>query len=161
MDAIILFSHGSVLCGAGQNLFELAMRMRERGDAPIIEVGFLNYSEPDFDTAVARCIAQGADHITIAPYFLVAGKFVTVDLPKRIEAARHHHPSVQFVVAEAMRFHPRLADALLSVAAHSREPGSWRDTDAQAAQFCRDIPQCPRYGTDACPATRARHEVAA
>jgi sirohydrochlorin ferrochelatase len=160
MDAIVLFSHGSVLCGAGQNLFELAARLRERGAAPIIEVGFLNYSEPDFDVAVARCVALGADRITIAPYFLVAGKFVMVDLPRRIEAARRTHPGVQFVVAEAMRFHPRMADALLSVAEHSLEPAAWRDTAAQAAQFCRDIPQCPRYGTDACPATRARHEVA-
>lgn len=159
MDAILLFSHGSVLCGAGQNLFELASRMRERGDAPIIEVGFLNYSEPDFDMAVARCVAHGATRIVVAPYFLVAGKFVVVDLPRRIKAAQARYPAIPFVVADAMRAHPRLAAALLSTAERIQAPSYWRDTADQAAQFCRDIPQCPRNGTDACPATRARQEV--
>ena len=83
-DALILFSHGSVLCGAGQNLFELARFMQARGDAPIVEVGFLNYSEPPFADAFRRCVERGATQITVVPYFLVAGKFVKDDLPKQI-----------------------------------------------------------------------------
>lgn len=161
MEAILLFSHGSVLCGAGENLFQLAQRMRERGDAPIVEVGYLNYSDPDFDAAVERCVAQGATRIIIAPYFLVAGKFVVVDLPRRIAAAQARYPDVPFVVADAMRAHPRLVDAVLSAATRTQAPSAWRDTAAQAEQFCRDLPQCPRYGTEACPATRARLEAPA
>ncbi|GAC1365408.1 MAG: CbiX/SirB N-terminal domain-containing protein [Herpetosiphon sp.] len=160
MEAILLFSHGSVLCGAGQHLFELADRMRDRGDAPIVEVGFLNYSEPDFDVAVDHCIAQGATRIVIAPYFLVAGKFVRVDLPRRIAEARARHPNVEFVVADAMRFHPRLVDAVLAAAERTQSPEAWRETQDQAEAFCRDVPQCPRYGTLACPAQRARQEIA-
>src|SRR5207253_2121682 len=40
MDALILFSHGSVLCGAGQALDEHAARLRERGDFGIVEIGY-------------------------------------------------------------------------------------------------------------------------
>lgn len=153
-DAIILFSHGSVLCGAGQNLFELAARMHRCGAAPIVEVGFLNYSEPRFSKAFQRCVEQGATQVTVVPYFLVAGKFVKEDLPACIEAARATFPQVEVRVAEAIRFHPLLVDALLACADRAQSPSFWRDTKAQVAAYCRANPRCPLYGTDDCPATR-------
>ncbi len=153
-DAIILFSHGSVLCGAGQNLFELATRMRERGDAPIVEVGFLNYSDPRFSKTFRRCVEQGATRVTVVPYFLVPGKFVKEDLPECIEAARAKFPQVDVRVAEAIRSHPLLVEALLACADRAQAPSFWRDTKAQVAVYCRAHPRCPLYGTDDCPATR-------
>ncbi len=154
-DAIILFSHGSVLCGAGETLRELAERMRERGDAPIVEVGYLNYSEPAFESTFERCVALGARRITIAPYFLVAGKFVKVDLPRKIKAVISGYPYVEVQVADAMRFHPRLADALLACAGRAAPPSEWRRTLETASQFCRVDERCPLYGTPAC---RVTHE---
>jgi sirohydrochlorin cobaltochelatase len=160
-DAIILFSHGSVLCGAGQNLAELAARMQARGDAAFVQVGYLNYSPPRFDEAFRRCVEQGATRITIVPYFLVAGKFVKEDLPDCIAAARAEFPQVEVRVADALRFHPLLADALLSCADRAQAPSAWRDTKAQTAAACRANPRCPLYGTDDCPATRtANVEIA-
>jgi sirohydrochlorin cobaltochelatase len=154
-DAIILFSHGSVLCGAGQNLAELAVRLRERGIAPIAEVGYLNYSEPRFIDTFRRCVEQGATHITVVPYFLVAGKFVKEDLPDVIARAQAEFPGVEVQVADAIRFHPLLAEALLACANRARPPAEWRDTKAQVAAFCRANPRCPLYGTQDCPATQA------
>ncbi|MBV9791751.1 MAG: hypothetical protein JOZ51_26400 [Chloroflexi bacterium] len=154
-DAIILFSHGSVLCGAGQNLADLAVRLRERGVASIAEVGYLNYSEPRFIDTFRRCVEQGATHITVVPYFLVAGKFVKEDLPDVIATAQAEFPHVTVQVADAIRFHPLLADALLACADRARPPAEWRDTKAQVAAFCRANPRCPLYGTQDCPATRA------
>ncbi|WP_026369598.1 sirohydrochlorin chelatase [Kallotenue papyrolyticum] len=153
-DAIILFSHGSVLCGAGQNLFELAEHMRRQNAAPIVEVGFLNYSEPRFGEAVRRCVERGATTITVVPYFLVAGKFVQEDLPDQLATVQAAFPDVELRVAEAIRFHPLLADALLACATRAQPPSAWRDSRAQAAAFCRANPRCPLYGTEDCPATR-------
>ena len=65
--AIILFSHGSLLCGAGETLRQLAERMQARGDADWVRVGYLNYSEPAFEDTFARCVQDGATRITIAP----------------------------------------------------------------------------------------------
>lgn len=153
-DALILFSHGSVLCGAGQNLVELAARLEARGDAAIVEVGYLNYSAPPFADAVARCVERGATAITVMPYFLVAGKFVQDDLPAAIAVAQARFPELTFRVADALRFHPTLADALLACADRAQAPAAWRDTKAQAAAFCRASSRCPMYGSDDCPATR-------
>lgn len=154
MNSILLFSHGSVLCGAEQNLLQIAARLRARTGVPV-EVAFLNYSAPGFDEAVDRLAASGVKVIDIAPYFLIAGKFVVDDLPGRIAAARERHRSIEFRVARPLGFHVTLADGILSCAARAAETTAWRDTEQQAAQFCRDSPKCPLHGTPSCPATSA------
>lgn len=153
VKAILLFSHGSVLCGAGENLKALAKQMQTRGDADLVEVGFLNYSEPSFEEAFRSCVQQGATKITIAPYFLVEGKFVKVDLPPQIEAMRAQFPAVKVRVAQAMRFHTTLAQAIENCANRAQSPAQWRDNWKTAPQFCRNNPQCPHNGTERCPAT--------
>lgn len=155
-EAIILFSHGSLLCGAGENLRRLAEDMRGRGDAEIVEVGYLNYSEPAFEVAFERCVKAGATRITVVPYFLVAGKFVQVDLPPKIEAMRAQYPQVELLLAQAMRFHEGLADALLTCAQKAAPPAHWRDILNTAPQFCRADSRCPLYGEPQCPATHQK-----
>lgn len=153
MKAIILFSHGSLLCGAGENLKALAREMQNRGQADLVEVGFLNYVSPTFEEAFTRCVEEGATEIVIAPYFLVAGKFVRVDLPPKIEAMRAQFPDIPVFVAQAMRFHESLADAILSCAGRAQKPAQWRDILNTAPQWCRDSEECPLHGTEKCPAT--------
>ena len=151
MDAIILFSHGSTLCGAGETLKALARQMQDRGDAPIVRVGFLNFSEPRFGQAFDDCVSLGATRIIIVPYFLVAGYFVKVELPKVLDPAREKHPEVQVLVAEAMRDHHSLEDAVLACAARAAPPARWRDILDNAPEFCLANPQCPLYETPKCP----------
>jgi sirohydrochlorin ferrochelatase len=157
-EAIILFSHGSLLCGAGENLRELADTLRRRGDAPMVEVGYLNYSEPRFASSFERCVAAGASAITVVPYFLVAGYFVKVDLPREIDAVRAQHPQIKVRVADAMCFHPSLADALLTCAGRAGPPAQWRDILNTAPQFCQQNPHCPLYGSEKCRATAQGRE---
>ena len=123
MHAIILFSHGSVLCGAGENLFALARQMEDRGAAKI----------------------------TIAPYFLVAGYFVGVALPPKIEAMRARFPDVEVVTAQALKTHELLAQAVLNCASRAQKPEKWRDILDDAPRFCIDNPACPLNGTPKCP----------
>jgi sirohydrochlorin ferrochelatase len=155
VQAILLYSHGSVLCGAEQNLVETAQRMREAGDAPIVEVAFLNYNQPSFDDAVRRCVEQGATRIVVAPWFLVAGKFVVDDLPPRIAAATQAHPGLELVAAGVIGFHPAMVDAVLASAGDAPEPAHWRATVADAGRWCRENPRCPLYGEHPCRVRRA------
>lgn len=150
MDAIIVFSHGSVLCGAERNLLELARSMRVRGDAAIVEVGFLNYTEPSFATAVQRCVSQGATRIVIAPYFLIEGKFVVSDLPRVLAEAKTTWRDIEFVTAAVIGFHHELADAVLASAAGARDPGAWLGDVVDNREWCRENPKCPLYGSRVC-----------
>lgn len=153
MDALILFAHGSLLCGAGEALFAHAERLRARGDFAIVEVGFLNYNAPTFDEAVARCAAAGATRIVVVPYFLVPGKFATIDLPERVATARRAWPNMEFVIAEPIGYDEALADAVLALAEKARPFQFWREDYRRAAAFCVASPQCPLYGTLHCPKT--------
>ncbi|HEX8834851.1 MAG TPA: CbiX/SirB N-terminal domain-containing protein [Abditibacteriaceae bacterium] len=152
-NAILLFSHGSLLCGAGENLSNVARQMRERGDAEIVEAGYLNYSEPLFAEAFTRCVEQGATRVTVVPYFLVAGKFVKVDLPREVEKVQRNFPEIEVRLADAMRFHPSLADAIVGSASRAQPPSAWRDILKTAPQFCKSNPDCPLYDTPRCPRT--------
>ena len=158
MDAIILFSHGSVLCGAEQNLLEIAASMETRGDARTVRVGFLNYSEPSLETAIEACVSRGARTIHVAPYFLVEGKFVKEDLTSRIAEAKRLFPLVEVRVGRAIVDDIRLASAILEAARDPHDTAHWRDSAAQAERFCRDSPKCPRNGTTECPSTRERQQ---
>src|SRR5579871_1032319 len=143
MDAVILFSHGSLLCGSGEALLAHAARLRERGVAPIVAVGYLNYSEPPFTETVAAVVREGATRVLVTPYFLVPGKFVRTDLPQAVEAARITHPGVEFVVAEAIGYDERLADALIESALAAGGPSTWRDDLKRASDHCQANPLCP------------------
>ncbi|MCS6776651.1 MAG: CbiX/SirB N-terminal domain-containing protein [Chloroherpetonaceae bacterium] len=153
MNAIILFSHGSLLCGAEQALQAHAEHLRRQGLAPLVRIGFLNYTEPLFPQTVAECVAQGATHILVVPYFLVPGYFVRVDLPRLLDEARARFPSVTFTVTDAIGYDERLADALIASAQAARPLEHERDVWKQAAAFCRRNPECPLFATPRCPAT--------
>jgi sirohydrochlorin cobaltochelatase len=159
MTALILFSHGSVLCGAGEALDAHAERLRASGVWDRVEVGYLNYSEPRFLDTVAKVAAAGATRVVVVPYFLVAGYFVQVDLPRCLDAARAAHPGIEFVAADALRHDPGLADALLDAALHARPPERWREPLQRAAASCLARPECPLYATPACPRVPAREEA--
>jgi len=151
MDALILFSHGSLLCGAGEALEAHAARLRERGAFAIVAIGYLNYSEPAFAEAADAVIAAGATRIIVAPYFLVPGYFVSKGLPGALAPVQAAHPDVTFVVADALGYDESLADALLESALGARPADHWREPLAPAANACRANPACPLFGTLACP----------
>ena len=148
---IILFSHGSLLCGSGQALNAHAARLRERRLTPIVEIGYLNYCDPPFAETVERCVGNGATRIVVTPYFLVPGYFVKVALPRCVEAARLAFPDIAFVVAEPIGFDDRLADALIASALCGEGSEHWRDDLEVAAQYCRPDSRCPLFGTPQCP----------
>lgn len=158
MDATVLFSHGSLLCGAGEALREHAERLRAQRLTPLVAIGYLNYSDPPFIDTVAECVEAGVTRIFVTPYFLVPGYFVKVDLPKAVAEAQARFPAVVFVVAEAIGFDERLADALIESADRAVGPEGWREDLHRASQFCRPNPQCPLFGTPNCPKQPLLHE---
>lgn len=151
MNALILFSHGSLLCGAGEALDAHAARLRQTGAWDLVAVGYMNYSEPTFAQAVAECQSRGATRVIVLPFFLVPGYFVTQSLPEHLNRARAAHPELEFVAAEAIGFHPALADALIASAQSPLGPDEWRDDLLAAARGCRARADCPLYGTPSCP----------
>jgi sirohydrochlorin ferrochelatase len=151
MTGLILFSHGSLLCGSGVALNGHAQRLRETKQWDMVEVGYLNYSVPTFAEAVAKCDAAGVRDIRVLPFFLVPGYFVSKSLPDCVASMQAAYPHLLFTVADAIGFDERLADALIASALAPAGPGAWRDDLTTAARNCRANEQCPLYGTPSCP----------
>lgn len=151
MDALILFSHGSLLCGAGEALDAHAARLSSRGNWAVVEVGYMNYSEPTFAQAVARCDAAGATRVIVTPFFLAPGYFVTNSLPTHVAQAQANFPNIEFLVADAVGYDDILADAVIDSARDAAGPEQWRDDLTAAARGCRARHDCPLYGTPNCP----------
>ena len=151
MNALILFSHGSLLCGAGEALDAHADRLRQTGHWGHVTVGYMNYSEPTFAESVADCAARGATHILVLPFFLIPGYFVTHSLPEHLKAAQATHPELTFTIADAIGFDTGLADALIASAQSPLGPSEWRDDLTAAARGCRARSDCPLYATPNCP----------
>lgn len=144
--AVILFSHGSLLCGAGEQLAVHAQRLRETEKYSCVEIGYLNYSAPTFAEAVEKCADAGAREILIAPYFLVPGYFVQVGLPSVLDPARARFPEIEFSAAPVLGDHPLLADAVIDCANRAATSEHWRAILHSAPLFCEREPTCPLSG---------------
>jgi sirohydrochlorin cobaltochelatase len=147
--SIILFSHGSVLCGAGESLRAMAQELEDLAGCKV-GVGYLNYSEPSFADAVDSAVANGANEIIVVPYFLVAGYFVQQKLPPLIEVAKERHPQIIFHVADAICANPLMSDIVLACAARTQTIDEWRKWWRVAPEFCRNDAACPLYDTAFC-----------
>ncbi len=152
MTALILFSHGSLLCGAGEALEAHAARLRKLGQFERVEIGYLNYSEPSLATTVEALAAEpSVTEVQILPYFLAPGYFVKRALPAALEPLKNQFPRLSFTVAPAIGFDTRLADALLDAAEGARESDAWREPLERASSSCRGVETCPLFATPACP----------
>lgn len=150
-SGLVLFSHGSLLCGSGRMLCDHAERLRETGDYVAVEPGYLNYCEPSVETAIANCVAAGARRVVIVPYFLVGGKFVVEDLPSRLDLATAPFVGVEFCIVHALEDHPLMRIAVDQLISTARDPRQWQQVAlTEARTHCEIRSNCPLYGTAAC-----------
>lgn len=153
VNAVVLFSHGSLLCGSGEAVDRHARRLADKGVADRVAVGYLNYSEPLFADTVDALVAEGVDRIVVLPYFLAPGYFVTHALPGALAPVAERYPHVRFTVADVLGDDPSWRDIVLEAAAEARGPEAWHAPLDRAGAACRDRADCPLHGTEHCPAT--------
>ena len=147
----LLFSHGSLLCGSEQTILRHCRELEAATNWERVRPGFMNYSEPTFEAAVAEFAADGFEKIIIAPYFLVPGKFVRVDLPQRVEAAVKAYPHLVFEVAKPLGADLRLVIAIGNHAYKSLPSSAWRRPLEEIRAHCRNRTDCPLYDPSICP----------
>ena len=109
---LLVVAHGSVVPGAGREVLGVAERLRERSGLRVVEVGFLDYTEPGIPAALAACVDRGATEVVVLPYFLAEGYLVR-KMRRAVAAAMANHPGVQLREARALGPDPRFADIVL------------------------------------------------
>lgn len=103
--AVVLVGHGSLQSDSGRAMLQVATLLREQGIVPVVEAGFLNFSQPTLADAVAQAVAQGATSMIVQPYFLIEGHYVRNDLRQAVRQLATTYKNVRFTIAEALGDH--------------------------------------------------------
>jgi sirohydrochlorin ferrochelatase len=111
--ALVLIAHGSREQNANADAFHLAAELKRRGPYQIVEVSFLELTEPTIHQAVQASIHAGAKTVILTPYFLSAGVHVRRDLTDVQTRLSEEYPEVHFRLAEPLGRHPSLIGIVL------------------------------------------------
>lgn len=120
---LIMVAHGSRRPAWRAPLDALCARLRDRLGARAVDLAFMELCEPDLPTAVGAAVADGASHIRILPLFMSGGGHVEHDIAPGLDDLRAAHPGVSVTLLPALGEHPRVLDALCTIAAEQDDLG--------------------------------------
>lgn len=124
--AILLMAHGSRIAEANDAAYKIAEMIRGASTFEIVEVAFREMHPPDIQTAIDRCVAQGAERILLMPYFLFVGAHVREDLPAEMTTAQQRYPQVEFAMGNHLGAHPKLAEIMIERIAEGLNANRWQ-----------------------------------
>jgi sirohydrochlorin ferrochelatase len=113
-EAILLIGHGSRAAQASDDMFRVAGMIRESGEFPVVECGFLQLCTPTIEEAAERCVAEGAEKIWMIPYFLHCGVHIRDDLPEVLRECRGRFPGVEMAMGDQLGDDPLLARVVMN-----------------------------------------------
>ena len=111
--AVLLIAHGSRRAAANNDLVQLAQLVAERGGFRIVEVSYLEVTEPTIAAGGRNCVERGARRVLLLPYFLSAGVHVAHDLECQRAALAAEFPQAEFVLCPHLGLHPLMAEIVL------------------------------------------------
>ena len=117
MNALLLIAHGSRRQASNDEVRKLAnnLAQKSKNEFSIIECAFLELAEPSIPAGVSACVQQGAECVTVLPYFLSAGRHVSTDIPAELDKAKQLHPQLQLKVAPYLGAANEISDILISL----------------------------------------------
>ena len=110
--AIVLFAHGARDPQWALPFRKIQRAIKARRPGIAVELAFLEITEPSLDQTVAKLVAAGRKHITIAPLFMAQGGHLKQDLPKLLAAIRGEHPGAQIALLPAIGDVDAILDAI-------------------------------------------------
>ena len=108
--AVVIVDHGSRRAESNAFHERFVADWQERHGYTIVEPAHMEMAEPSISDAVDSCVAKGATHVIIAPFFLWPGRHMEQDIPSLVAEAAERHQGVTFTMAEALGPHPLLGD---------------------------------------------------
>ena len=117
--AIILFAHGSRDALWRRPIEAVANQMKQLSPDTQVACAYLELTEPDLSTTVARLIQTGITVIRIVPMFLGVGRHAREDLPLLLQDLITQYPGVKFELRNAIGEEPELTRAMAAIALKS------------------------------------------
>lgn len=120
-EAVILLGHGSRLPGAGDDMAQVAQRLRVKTGHPLVKPCSMQMLGPGFDDVFEQCVVGGAKRIIVIPYFLHAGVHMQQDIPALLREKAARHPEIEIILGKNLGYDERLVDLVILRIADSRK----------------------------------------
>ncbi|MBL3526786.1 MAG: CbiX/SirB N-terminal domain-containing protein [gamma proteobacterium endosymbiont of Lamellibrachia anaximandri] len=120
--ALLIVAHGSRREASNEEIRRLTERVRaEAGDSyQSVSCAYLELADPSIPAGIEQCIDGGAEEVVVLPYFLSAGRHVSLDIPQEVEATQRKHPGVRIRIAPYLGGADGISAMLLDSAAEDR-----------------------------------------
>ncbi len=121
-EAIILLGHGSRVPGAGEDMEQVARRVRDKAGFALVETCSMQMLGPRFADALEKCVRGGARRVIVIPYFLHVGVHMREDIPEllREELRRHSGVGIEIILGKNLGYDESLADLVVRRIEESR-----------------------------------------
>ncbi len=116
--SLIVVAHGSRRKESNDELIAIAKKLSASmiSDFSDVHYGFLELAEPSIPDAITQCIHSGAESVTVLPYFLSAGRHVTIDIPNEVLKVQQLYPKCSIVITPYLGAADGLIDVIARVA---------------------------------------------
>jgi sirohydrochlorin cobaltochelatase len=117
MRGIILFAHGARDPRWAEPFERTAALLRSLRPDRQVCTAYLEFLNPDLDTAGRALAKSGCSVVDVLPMFLGAGGHVRKDLPKKLDALRAAFPDVRWELHRAIGESAELLSAMAEIGA--------------------------------------------
>ena len=116
--SLVIVAHGSRRAESNKELVVIAKKLSAitESDFSDVRYGFLELAEPSIPEAIIQCIQSGAESVTIQPYFLSAGRHVTIDIPNEILKVQEQYPQCELIITPYLGAAEGLIDVIAKIA---------------------------------------------
>lgn len=117
MTHLLVVAHGSRREDSNLEIRELIEQLRLATDRfSAIDCAFLEIAEPTIAQGLRQQIAQGARQIVVMPYFLSAGRHVSIDIPEQVQRIRDVNPQIDIHIANHLGAAEKIREILIDLA---------------------------------------------
>lgn len=101
MQALLIVAHGSRRVESNEEVRALAAQVAQYTTQTygIVSSAFLELAEPSIPDGIQQCIDQGAQTVTVMPFFLSAGRHVVTDVPALVHQKQQAYPHIRIQIA--------------------------------------------------------------
>lgn len=93
-DGLVLVGHGSRSSRSGEEMAQLAGHVAAARPDVVVDVGFLEMTDPPAGAVIDRLVAGGCKRVTVLPLVLLGAGHAKSDVPALVLEARERHPAV-------------------------------------------------------------------
>jgi precorrin-8X/cobalt-precorrin-8 methylmutase len=130
--AVLFAGHGSRAQDAAEAMVATVQRVEKQRIFPVVEIGYLEMTQPDIPAALRRCVERGATRVLVIPYFLHQGLHIRRDIPLLLREEAERYPGVSVSLGRPIGLNADLANVMVAGALETEALPDIREVPLEA-----------------------------